>query len=138
MKAVVVLIAVLISSALAVAQDTSASTPSPPSQASPSGDSPACKAGDGVRPPRIILAPAPKLKEEEKKNDKDNDKRVAVISLTVSPEGKPKDIKVVKSLGAELDKKAIEAVNTWRFDPATRDCKPVAVQISVEVTFALY
>jgi TonB family protein len=78
------------------------------------------------------------LTEEEKKNDKDGDKRVAVLSLIVSPEGKPKEIKVTKSLGPGLDKKAVEAVNTWKFDPATKDCKPVAVQISVEVTFALY
>jgi protein TonB len=136
MKTVAVFTAVLILWGLAIAQDKPAPAPDPPSQAAPSGESPACKAGDGVKPPRIILAPAPKLTEEEKK--KDNDKRVTVVSLIVSTEGKPKDIKVTKSLGPDLDKKAIEAVNTWKFDPATKDCKPVAVQISVEVTFALY
>jgi len=33
---------------------------------------------------------------------------------------------------------AIEAVKQWKFDPAMKDGKPVAVQISVEVTFHLY
>jgi protein TonB len=37
-----------------------------------------------------------------------------------------------------LDQKAIDAVRQWRFDPAKKDGRPVAVQISVEVSFKLY
>jgi len=37
-----------------------------------------------------------------------------------------------------LDQKAIEAVSRWRFDPATKDGKPVAVWIAVETSFHLY
>jgi TonB family protein len=37
-----------------------------------------------------------------------------------------------------LDEKALEAVRTWRFEPARKDGVPVAVQISVEVNFRLY
>jgi protein TonB len=37
-----------------------------------------------------------------------------------------------------LDEKALEAVKNWRFEPALKDNKPVAVQINVEVTFRLY
>jgi TonB family protein len=37
-----------------------------------------------------------------------------------------------------LDEKAIEAVKNWRFEPAVKDGKPVAVAISVEVDFRLY
>jgi len=29
-------------------------------------------------------------------------------------------------------------VKTWRFEPAVKDGRPVAVQINVEVTFRLY
>jgi hypothetical protein len=32
----------------------------------------------------------------------------------------------------------IEAVEKWKFHPATRDDKPVPVQINVEVNFRLY
>ena len=34
-----------------------------------------------------------------------------------------------------LDENAIEAVKQWRFEPAMKDGKPVAVEINVEVTF---
>ncbi len=135
MRIVAVLVAVLISSGSAVAQDKPASPLVSPSQAAPSEES-VCKEG-GVKPPRIILAPSPKLTEDEKKSDKAKYNGVAVVSLVVSTEGKPLDIKVTKSLGPGLDKRTIEAVNTWKFDPAAKDCKPVAVKISVEVTFAL-
>jgi hypothetical protein len=32
----------------------------------------------------------------------------------------------------------MEAVKTWKFEPAMQDGKPVAVLINVEVTFRLY
>ena len=41
-------------------------------------------------------------------------------------------------LGLGLDEKAIEAVRNWKFEPALKDGKPVAVQINVEVNFRLY
>ena len=47
-------------------------------------------------------------------------------------------VKVVKSLEPTLDANAIEAVKTWKFEPAMKDGKPVAVQINVEVSFRLY
>jgi outer membrane biosynthesis protein TonB len=37
-----------------------------------------------------------------------------------------------------LDEKAIGAVSTWRFQPATLNGKPVAVEINVQVSFRLY
>jgi len=37
-----------------------------------------------------------------------------------------------------LDEKAIAAVNKWRFQPATLDGRPVAVRISVEMSFRLF
>jgi TPR repeat protein len=37
-----------------------------------------------------------------------------------------------------LDEQAIEAVSNWRFEPATKDGTPVAVQINVEVNFHLF
>jgi TonB family protein len=34
-----------------------------------------------------------------------------------------------------LDEKAVEAVRQWKFEPATLDGTPVAVQATVEVNF---
>ena len=45
---------------------------------------------------------------------------------------------MTRRLGMGLDEKAIEAVRKWKFEPAMKDGKPVAVQISVEVNFRLY
>ena len=56
----------------------------------------------------------------------------------VAADGRPRDIRVARSLGMGLDEKAIEAVRTWRFEPARKDGNPVAVQINVEVSFRLY
>jgi protein TonB len=36
-----------------------------------------------------------------------------------------------------LDEKAIEAVKKWKFDPARKDGKPVAVASTAEVNFRL-
>lgn len=57
------------------------------------------------------------------------------ISLTVGIDGKPRDITVLKKLGYGLDEKAVEAVRQWRFEPATREGKPVETKIQVDVTF---
>jgi TonB family protein len=56
-----------------------------------------------------------------------------VLWLIVGPDGTPRDIKVARALGMGLDQKAIEAVRNWKFEPALKDGKPVAVQINVEV-----
>ena len=61
-----------------------------------------------------------------------------MLSLIVGPDGKPRDLKVSRSLGLGLDEKAIQAVNQWKFEPALKDGKPVAVAINVEVQFRLY
>ncbi|HEX7423757.1 MAG TPA: energy transducer TonB [Terriglobales bacterium] len=139
MKTVAVFIAALIFAGLAIAQDKPASSPGPPSQAAPSEESRVYNLGHGVKPPRAIYSPDPKFTEEEKKNaDKAQYKGEVQLSMIVTSDGKPKDIRVTKSLGPDLDKKAIEAVKTWKFDPATKDGKPVAVHIGVEVAFHLY
>jgi protein TonB len=60
------------------------------------------------------------------------------LSMVVDKDGKTRNIQVLRALGLGLDEKAIEAVKTWRFDPALKDGKPVDVLVSVQVTFHLY
>ena len=52
--------------------------------------------------------------------------------------GRPQQVQISRSLGMGLDEKAIAAVRSWRFTPAMKDGRPVAVQINVEVNFRLY
>src|ERR1700686_3974225 len=95
----------------------------------------AFKVGGGVAGPKAIYAPDPGYTEEARKA---KDQGTCVLWLIVGPDGRARDIRVACTLGLGLDEKAMEAVKTWKFEPAMKDGKPVAVQINVEVTFRLY
>jgi len=49
-----------------------------------------------------------------------------------------REARVARHLGMGLDEKALEAVRSWRFEPAMKDGRPVAVQVNIEVYFRLY
>ena len=93
------------------------------------------RVGGGVSAPKAVFAPDPEYSEEARKAKYQG---TCVLWLVVGPDGRPRDMKVLRSLGLGLDEKAIEAVKNWRFEPAVKDNKPVAVYISVEVDFRLY
>ncbi len=84
----------------------------------------AFRVGGGVSAPKVIYQPDPEYSEEARKV---KHMGTVVLCLVVGPDGKPRDIRVLRTLGLGLDEKAIEAVKTWRFDPAMKDGKPVAV-----------
>jgi protein TonB len=58
-----------------------------------------------------------------------------LIGLVITSKGEPKEVHVVRSLEKDVDDAAVEAVKQWHFDPATKDGKPVAVKIDVEIRF---
>ena len=93
------------------------------------------RVGGGVSAPKAVFAPDPEYSEEARKAKFQG---TCVLWLVVGPDGRPRDIRVARTLGLGLDEKAIEAVRTWKFEPAMKDGKPVAVQINVEVEFRLY
>src|SRR5271169_1066056 len=61
-----------------------------------------------------------------------------LLSMIVTPEGTVRDPQVTHGLDKDLDKKAVECVSKWKFEPATKDGRPVAYRIVVEVNFRLY
>jgi TonB family protein len=93
------------------------------------------KIGPGVIPPRVTHAPSPSYSGEALAAHYEG---TCVLWLIVGPDGSPHDIRVARSLGMGLDEKAIEAVRNWRFEPAQKDGKPIAVQINVEVAFRFH
>jgi periplasmic protein TonB len=93
------------------------------------------RVGGGVSAPRPVFTPDPEYSEEARKAKYQG---TCVLWLVVGPDGKTRDIRVGRTLGLGLDEKAIEAVKQWKFEPAMKDGKPVAVQVNVEVTFRLY
>jgi periplasmic protein TonB len=95
----------------------------------------AFRVGGGVSAPKVIYQPDPEFSEEARKAKFQG---TCVVWFVVGPDGRTRDIQVHRTLGLGLDEKAIEAVKNWRFEPGMKDGKPVAVQVSAEVTFRLY
>ena len=98
------------------------------------GDGP-YRVGGGVSAPKPLFTPDPEYSEEARKSKYQG---VVVLWLVIGSDGRPRDIKIARPLGMGLDEKAIEAVRTWRFEPAKKDGQNVAVQMNVEVSFRLY
>lgn len=90
--------------------------------------------GGGVIFPHAIYTPKPDYSEEARREKIEG---VCVVMLIVGPDGVPRNISVQQTLRPDLDAKAIEAVEKWRFEPGTKDGKPVAVGIKEEVEFRL-
>ncbi|HEY1262549.1 MAG TPA: energy transducer TonB [Terriglobales bacterium] len=91
--------------------------------------------GGGITAPRPIYEPEPEYSEEARKVKHQGD---VLLSVIVGTDGRAHDIHVQRSLGLGLDEKAMAAVTQWRFVPATRNGRPVAVLVSIEVNFRLY
>src|SRR5215813_1639611 len=89
----------------------------------------------GVSAPRPIYSPEPEFSEEARKAKYQG---VVGLNVVVGPDGRIHSAQVAKSLGMGLDEKAIETVRLWKFDPAKKDGRPVAVAVYIEVDFHLY
>ena len=63
---------------------------------------------------------------------------VCLLGLVVDANGMPRDVHVLRSLRPDFDANAIKAVEKYRFTPAMRHGKPVAVSINIEVNFKTY
>jgi bla regulator protein blaR1 len=91
--------------------------------------------GGDVSAPKLVFAPDPQFTEKARRAKYQG---VCVISTVVDAQGNPTQVQVVRRLGMGLDKKAVEAVKQYRFTPAMRVGKPVAVEVKIEVNFRLY
>jgi protein TonB len=91
--------------------------------------------GGGVSAPRVVYQVDPEFSEEARKAKYQG---TCTLMLVVDSNGRPTNIRVANSLGMGLDEKAIEAAKKWKFEPAMKDGRPVAVEIALEVDFHLY
>lgn len=57
------------------------------------------------------------------------------ISCLIDEQGIPTAMRVEKSTAAILDSEAMRFLRQWRFSPAKKDGKPVAVPATIDVTF---
>ncbi len=90
---------------------------------------------NGVTQPRVLYDPDPDYSEEARRAKFQGS---VILAMVVGADGKTRNLQVQRSVGMGLDEKAMAAVKQWRFQPATLDGRPVAVRISVEVSFRLF
>jgi TonB family protein len=95
-----------------------------------SGDEKVYTVGNGVTTPRVTHQVDP---EHPARGFRISG--AVLIGLVITSKGEPKEVHVVRSLEKDVDDAAVEAVKQWHFDPATKDGKPVAVKIDVEIRF---
>lgn len=91
--------------------------------------------GAGVTAPKATFTPEPKFTEIARY---EKFQGVVVVNLIVGKDGAVRNIRLLRPLGLGLDESAQSMIRTWRFQPATRDGQPVAVEMHVEVGFNLY
>lgn len=90
--------------------------------------------GSGIDPPSLLHEVKPDYPEDARRRSLEGD---VVLEIVVRRDGAVGDVRVIQSLGASLDQRAIDAVRQWRFDPARRRGAPVDVLVEVSVEFKL-
>jgi len=105
----------------------------PEAPPAPEPDGPIHPTGEVVKPVKVH-APQPKYTEVA---------RVAkiqgtvILSSVVDRQGRVTRVKVLKGLPMGLSEAAVEAVQKWRFKPATLAGRPIEVYYNLTVTFTL-
>jgi TonB family protein len=112
----------LATATVAAAQDAQTTTPTPK------------PLGGGVTAPKLLSKKEPAYSEEARKARLQGGIRLYIV---VAEDGTPQNPRVLRGLGLGLDENAIEAVRQWRFQPGTKEGKPVRVAATVEVNFRL-
>ena len=90
---------------------------------------------DGIGEPVCLYCPRPDYTDEARKA---RFQGTVLVEITVLPDGRTTDARVIRGLGMGLDEKALETVRTWRFKPFIGPGgRPVAVDLTVELNFRL-
>jgi len=85
--------------------------------------------GSGISPPTLEREVKALYTDEARRRAIEGD---VVLEIVVRRDGSVGNVRVLRTLGAGLEQKAIDAVRQWRFGPARR--QGVAVDVSVEVS----
>jgi periplasmic protein TonB len=90
---------------------------------------------NGVTQPIPIFTPEAEFSDEARRQKHQG---ACMISVIIDAQGNPQNARVLQPIGMGLDEKALQAVMRYRFKPAKKDGRPVAVRIAVVVNFRLY
>jgi len=92
------------------------------------------RAGSGIQAPRLLSEVKPDYTEEARRRGLEGE---VVMEIVVGRDGRVRDVRVLKGLGAGLDQQAVQAVRRWTFAAATRQGRAVDVIVEVAVEFEL-
>ena len=90
--------------------------------------------GPGVKAPKLIHYVEPEFSANSKEAFVEG---VVKVSTVVSTDGTVSNCQILRGLNAEEDRTAMKAVKLWRFQPGTKEGKPVNVRVTVEIEFHL-
>jgi len=108
--------------------------PADGAQETPPIEAPRYRVGGSVSAPVLLSKTEPEYSDEARQAKLQG---TSMLSVRISPAGKATEIHIIKRLGMGLDRKAIEAVKHWRFNPAMKGGTPVTVEATIEVNFRL-
>ena len=60
---------------------------------------------------------------------------VVVLDVTLLENGRPRIVRILRSLGGDADDIAVRTFEQWRFSPALKDGRPIKVRMNAEVRF---
>jgi TonB family protein len=92
------------------------------------------RVGNGVVAPVALTRVEPRYPEHLRQMRVSG---LVILELAIAETGALEHIGVLKSVAADMDIAAIQAVRQWTFQPATLDGKPVPVLFNVSVNFKL-
>jgi periplasmic protein TonB len=92
--------------------------------------------GNGVTLPRVLREVKPQYTSDAMRAKVQG---TVLLECVVRTDGSVTDVQVVRSLDSTfgLDQEAVKAAGQWRFQPGTRMGEPVAVLVTIELTFTL-
>ena len=102
-------------------------TPPPPALREP------VRVGGNVLPPRKVSAPPPVYPPIARAAGVQG---IVILEAVIGEDGTVRDVTVLRSI-ALLDAAAIDAVQRWRFSPSLLNGEPIAVVMTVTVSFSL-
>jgi hypothetical protein len=88
-----------------------------------------------VKPPKPFSTPKPGFSDAARYSRLTGSGKLDII---VDNKGEVRAPVIVRALGLGLDENEVNTIATWRFDPATLDGHPVAIQMQIEVDFQLH
>jgi TonB family protein len=89
---------------------------------------------DATLTPKVTYTPEPEFSDAARKA---RFQGTAILQIVIDKTGKVSTVRLERALGYGLDENAMESAKTWRFEPATRNGQPVAVEMKIEVSFKL-